>query len=69
MSLTHTDFVLTSEDLARINRCIEEAATRHAEAGADPQSSAGVQFTWTPELGRSITVYFEGSEQDQWWEI
>ena len=66
MSLVHTDFVLTSEQLEKINCCIDEAARKHAEAGSEPQSSAAVKFSWTPEFGRSITVYFDGSEAD-WW--
>ncbi len=66
MSLVHTDFVLTSEQLEKINRCIDEAARKHAEAGSEPQSSAAVKFSWTPEFGRSITVYFDGSEAG-WW--
>lgn len=67
MSLTHADFVVTSEELAKINRCIDEAATRYAAGDADPASSVAVQLSWTAGIGRSITVYFEGSEQDQWW--
>ena len=66
MSLTHSDFALTDEQLSRINRHIDEAATRHAEAGEDPQSGIVVKFAWAAGLGRSVAVYFDGSAEGCW---
>ncbi len=66
MSLTHSDFALTDQQLSRINRHIDEAATRHAEAGEDPPSGIVVKFAWAAGLGRSVAVYFDGSAEGCW---
>ena len=60
MGLEHTDFTLTAEQLARINRYFQERAQGYAEAGEDPVDAVHITFVWMPDFGRSVTAYFNG---------
>ena len=61
MALMHSDFDLTDTQLDRINRYIDEAALRYAQAREETGWGAKVVFEWVPGLGRSVTVLFDGA--------
>ena len=60
MGLKHTDFTLSDEQLARINKYFQEQAQAYVDAGEDSAGSVHVTFVWMPGLGRSVTAYFDG---------
>jgi hypothetical protein len=64
MALDHSDFRLTDEQLEEINHHIAEQGSLYAKAKEDPPSGVSVKFEWTPGLGRSVTVHFDGSVDD-----
>jgi|GEM_PF-2253674 len=51
MGLDKTDFLLTDDQIKRINHYIEACATNRALAGEDPPQSAKVVFSWDPVFG------------------
>lgn len=61
MGLKTTDFLLTSVELAEINRYVGDMADAHAKAGEDPPDGVRVVFEFTPIFGREVTVYFNGA--------
>lgn len=60
MGLDKTDFLLTDEQVNRINHYFEECATRCALDGEDPPQSAKVVFSWVPGFGRCVDDVFDG---------
>jgi hypothetical protein len=62
MALTHSDFSLTDEQLARINSYCARSAAAYAEAGEGPaMGGLKLEFFWAPGLGRSIIAYYDGA--------
>lgn len=59
MGLDKTDFLLTDEQINRINQYFEECATKHALAGEDPPQSVQVVFYWGPFFGRTVDAIFD----------
>ncbi|TSA10004.1 MAG: hypothetical protein D4R79_12465 [Comamonadaceae bacterium] len=60
MALTHSDFLLTDEELNEINRYFSAKAESHAAAGEDAPQSVGVTFEFMPAFGRTVTARFDG---------
>jgi hypothetical protein len=59
MGLDKTDFLLTDEQINRINQYFEECATERALAGEDPPQSVKVVFSWGPPFGRGVDAVFD----------
>lgn len=63
MALEHQDFILTDEQLARINEYVAERGAAYAKAGEGPaMGGLRLEVFWTPGLGRSISAYYDGAE-------
>ena len=61
MALTKIDFLLSDEELNKINRYFEATAEAHAQAGEDAQQSVSVTFEFAPVIGRNISAHFDGA--------
>ena len=59
--MTNNDFVLSKEELQKLNAEIMAFAKRFAEAGEMPDD-VQVLFSWTPGLGRSVDLQYSGSQ-------
>lgn len=59
MGLDKTDFLLTDEQLNRINHYFGECATNRALAGEYPHQSAKVVFSWVAGFGRCVDAVFD----------
>ena len=66
MALTAKDFVLTQAQLDAINDHFKQRVQAHADADADMNMpTASVSFHFTPVLGRSFTVSFDGEQPEK----
>lgn len=64
MALEHRDFILTDEQLARINEYVAERSAAYAKACEGPaMGGLRLEVIWTPGLGRSISAYYDGAEE------
>jgi len=63
MSLSLSDFLLTDDELARLNRYISVSAEKYASEG-ELASEVAVTFTWMVGFGRCVTANFGGSTVD-----
>jgi len=61
MALTQNDFLLTDEELNKINRYFSAMAESHAEAGEDAPQIVSVSFDFMPVFGRTVTAHFDGA--------
>lgn len=61
MALTKSDFLLSDEELIKINQYFEATADAHAQAGEDTQQSVSVIFEFAPVFGRNISAHFDGA--------
>lgn len=61
MALTKSDFLLSDEELIKINQYFEATAEAHAQAGEDAQQSVSVTFEFAPVFGRNISAHFDGA--------
>lgn len=61
MALTQNDFLLTDENVKRINLYFSAMAESHAEAGEDAPQIVSVSFDFMPVFGRTVTAYFDGA--------
>lgn len=62
MSLQRDDFMLTEEELQKLNALIRKTVNEIYEAAPeeDPLDGMSVIFTFTPGLGRSIEIDIAG---------
>lgn len=60
MSLDNTDFILTPEQLQRLNQYIARLAASQQLAGEPSPSSLTVQFEWIAGLGRRVIARLDG---------
>ncbi len=61
MALTKSDFLLSDEELIKINQYFEAMAEAHAQAGEDAQQSVSVTFQFAPVIDRNISAHFDGA--------
>lgn len=61
MPFQHRDFNLSDAQMASLNQYIDARARQYVDTGEDPPSGIEIRFVWTPGLGRSVTVYFDGA--------
>ena len=61
MALKKIDFLLSNEELNKINQYFEAKAEAHAQAGEDAQQSVSVTFEFAPVIGRNISAHFDGA--------
>jgi hypothetical protein len=62
MALEMTDFVLTKEQLEKINHYFYETNKLHAVAGEDVPCSVKVEFEWSAPFGRFVTAFYDGAK-------
>lgn len=60
MSISNTDFTLTTEQLQTLNEYISRLAARHAGSDEPNASTLTVKFEWMAGLGRSVTAFLDG---------
>ncbi len=64
MALEHEDFQLTDEQLTKINEYSARIGAAYAKEGEGPaMGGLKLEIIWTPGLGRSITAYYDGSQE------
>ena len=56
-------FSLTDAQTQKIENYFAEQSAMYEQAGEDRPDCASVTFTWTPDLGRSVTAHINGSTQ------
>ena len=61
MALTQRDFLLTDDELNKINFYFSASAQAHAEAGEDAPQGVSVSFEFMPAFGRTVTAHFDGA--------
>ena len=61
MSLKPSDFVLTEEQVDRINKHFQSKVADYRASDEDPPGSVKIVFEWEPIFGRSVTAYFDGA--------
>ena len=58
--MTNSDFILSEEELKKLNEEIEAFAKRFRDAG-EVADDVQVIFSWSAPLGRSVDMRFSGS--------
>lgn len=61
MALTQSDFLLTDEELNKINRYFSAMAESQAEVGEDAPQIVSVTFEFTTVLGRTVIANFNSA--------
>jgi hypothetical protein len=61
MVLKKIDFLLSDEELNKINQYFEAKAEANAQSGEDAQQSVSVTFEFAPVFGRKISAHFDGA--------
>ena len=59
MALQTNDFLLTQDQLDRINAYFQGASKAYATAGSDPATEVSVVFTWAAPFGRSVSAHYD----------
>lgn len=58
--MTHDDFRLTDDQLAKINDHLRVCAERHAREKEDAAGSVSITFDYVVNHGRCISVRYDG---------
>jgi hypothetical protein len=65
MALTQSDFLLTDEELNKINRYFSAMAESQSEVGEDAPQIVSVTFEFVPALGRTVIANFNSALNGQ----
>ena len=65
VALTQNDFLLTDEELNKINSYFSAMAQSHVAAGEDASQSVSVTFDFMSVFGRTVTAHFDGAFNGQ----